>query len=331
MVNIGILGSSSYSLKAIVPELMVLSQHVNSITIATRTPSKVNHLVCDKLNVVDEYDKLIYDSNVEAIYIALPNALHFHYSKKALLAGKAVLVEKPLTLNIFEASELLVIAQSEKIPIVEAFQFRFHSQLEQLMRVLNAGVIGDIRCYRTSFGVPPFQNRTNIRYQKSLGGGASYDLAVYPLRLAPLLMGSELIVAHSMKSSSHGYEVDLYGGGTVRQTNGSVFMQFAYGFDHFYRCELEVWASKGVIRMNRIFTAPPDLSPTMSLLCQNGETVTSLPSDNQYRKLLEHFFESRTNATIRESEYASIFLQARLVSDFIFTDHKNIFPNTYRQ
>ena len=320
MGNIGILGSSSYSLKAIVPELLVLSEHVKYITIATRTPSKVNHLVCDKLNVVDEYDKLINDSKVEAIYIALPNALHFSYAKKALHAGKAVLVEKPLALNMFEASELLKIAQTARIPIVEAFQFRFHSQLEQLKTMLKAGVIGDVRCYRTSFGVPPFQNRANIRYQKTLGGGAGYDLAVYPLRLAPLLMGPELNVAHSIKSSSHGFEVDLHGGGTVRQTNGSVFMQFAYGFDHFYRCELEVWASKGVIRMNRIFTAPPDLSPTMYRFCQDGEIVSNLQPDNQYRKLLENFFESRSNAAIRESEYASIFLQARLVNDFIFTD-----------
>lgn len=320
MIHIGILGSSSYSLRAVVPELMKLDKYVNSITIATRTPSKVNYLVCDKLNVIDEYDKLVYDSNVEAIYIALPNALHFNYARKALLAGKAVLVEKPLALNIIEASKLLEIAENRKIPIVEAFQFRFHSQLEQLNRMLDAGVIGDIRCYRTSFGVPPFQSRTNIRYQKILGGGAAYDLAVYPLRLAPFLMGPDLTVVHSMKSSSHGFEVDLYGGGTVRQTNGSVFMQFAYGFDHFYRCELEVWASKGVIRMNRIFTAPPDFSPTIHLFCQDGETVMSLQSDNQYRKLLEYFFESRLNTMIRESEYTSILLQARLVSEFIFTN-----------
>ncbi len=316
MHNIGILGSSSYALRSILPELRALNQEVGTITIGTRNPSRIDYLINENIHLVDNYDSLINDSRIDSIYIALPNAMHFDYAKKSLLSGKAVLVEKPLALSLDEALELIEIAEERALPVVEAFHFRFHSQLSELKKILDSGKIGEIRCYRTSFGVPPFQNRRNIRYQKTLGGGAGYDLAVYPLRLAPLLMGEQVAVRDSNIGFGPRLEVDLYGGGTVTQLNGNLFMQFAYGFENFYRCELEVWGSKGLIKMNRIFTAPPELSTTMHIMTDEGDFMEKLQPDNQYKKLVEYFFQCNKNSLTRSQEYSNISLQARLVDEF---------------
>ena len=128
------------------------------------------------------YEVMLDDSSVDIVYIALPNTMHAEWVLKALRKGKHVLCEKPMTMNRDEAQRIIEEAEMRGLQVMEGFMYRYSPRMRQLESYLDQGVIGDIRYVHTQF----FSLRsrfTGIRSDKNLGGGALWDLGVYPLNL----------------------------------------------------------------------------------------------------------------------------------------------------
>ena len=131
-----------------------------------------------------DYQEIIDDPNVEAIYISLPNSLHIPWSIKAMEAGKDVLCEKPLAMNSQEVREDTKVAQDTGRLFMEASWNRWHPRTKRLAEIVHSGEIGAIEKIKTCFtydGLPD----ENIRAFPELGGGGLYDLGPYSVA-APL-------------------------------------------------------------------------------------------------------------------------------------------------
>jgi predicted house-cleaning noncanonical NTP pyrophosphatase (MazG superfamily) len=92
--------------------------------------------------------------------------------------------------------------------------------------------------------------------------------------------------------------------------------------DNFYRCELEVWGSKGILKTNRVFTAPEDFIPEIIVNNNQGEFIKILNSDDAFKKSILHFYETIFNEKVRLDTYSEIKTQAELI-EFIRMDNKN--------
>ena len=199
--------------------------------------------------------------------------------------------------------------------LFENFQFRFHSQLKYILDIVNSGKLGELRCVRSSFGFPPFPDKDNIRYQKELGGGALLDAGAYPIKISQILLGEKLNVSASTLSVDKERGVDIWGGAFLKQGNGDLFSEIAFGFDHFYQCNVEIWGSNGKLSTNRIFTAKPGFKPEIIIETSEGKELITLDSDNHFKNMLDHFYNLCVDATDRQEEYRQNINQARLISE----------------
>ena len=315
-VRIGVLGFASIAQKAIIPAIKDLPEFFEFIGVGTRTEEKKQEIINSGFDAFVPYEQIISKDIIDALYIPLPNAMHYQWVKVALESGLHVLVEKSLGCNLKEVEELNQLAQEKKLVLIENFQFRFHSQLDYIKDVLARGILGEIRSIRSSFGFPPFSDSNNIRYQEKLGGGALFDAGAYPMKLAYLFLGKEIEVISATSTKQYNSEVDIWGGGMIQQTNGSGFIQFAFGFDHFYQCNMEIWGSLGKLSTNRIFTAPPGYSPEVQIETAKGIEKIQLDSDNHYQNMLRHFWNCTQNQELCEEEYSQNYIQAKLLEEF---------------
>ena len=120
--------------------------------------------------VYTDYEQLLADPKVEAVYISLPNSLHIEWSIKAMRAGKHVLCEKPAAMDVAELNEAIAVAHETGLIFMEASWNRWHPRTLRLKEIVDSGVIGEVKNIRTAFtydGLDP----SNIRAIYELGGG----------------------------------------------------------------------------------------------------------------------------------------------------------------
>ncbi|MGH3022044.1 MAG: Gfo/Idh/MocA family protein, partial [Gaiellaceae bacterium] len=134
------------------------------------------------------YEALLADSEVDAVYVPLPNSLHVEWTRRALEAGKHVLCEKPLTDEPDDAEALFDLAESKGLVLAEAFMYRHNPQTKRVEELVRAGAIGRLQLVRTSFGFP-VEGAENIRLAADLDGGSLLDLGTYCVSGARLLAG----------------------------------------------------------------------------------------------------------------------------------------------
>ena len=142
------------------------------------------------------YAALADDPEVDAIYVATPHPMHYENSLLCLRAGKAVLCEKPFTINARQASELIAEARRRGVLLMEAMWTRFLPHMVALHQAIDGGAIGEIRLLKADFCFRTNVNPTSRLFDLALGGGALLDVGVYNVSLASWLLGTpELIVS----------------------------------------------------------------------------------------------------------------------------------------
>ncbi|MCB6568174.1 Gfo/Idh/MocA family protein [Eubacterium limosum] len=273
--------------------------------------------------IFNGYAEIIMSKEIDAIYIPLPPALHFQWSKLALEHGKHVLVEKPSTIFIADTQKLIDIASKSELALHENYMFVFHKQLEDISTIIKSGEIGDVRLYRISFGFPR-RAVNDFRYNKALGGGALIDAGGYTIKYAAMLLGKTAKIQYAQMNYIDEFDVDIFGSAALVNDRG-VTAQIAFGMDNSYKCELEIWGSKGCLRTNRVLTAPVGFIPEATIYADENNKTYQLSQDDAFKKSIIKFLECTHNHCARKNNYDSIMKQAELVDEFyrLATKHGN--------
>ena len=310
-IRIGILGTSEIAFRRFLPALKKCSEFEYA-GVASRTPEKGKPFT-DSFGglIYDGYDALLADHGIDAVYIPLPPALHFEWGKKALEAGKHVLMEKPFTTSAKDTAALLAVAEKKGLAVHENYMFLYHSQLAWMDEQIKVGTIGELRLIRSAFGFPK-RVETDFRYNKALGGGALLDCGGYPLRLASHLLGETTRVTAARLNQPSGYEVDLFGCATVENEMGQA-AQISFGMDNSYKCELELWGSRGSLTADRIFTAPARFAPVVTLHTAQGTEQTILPADDSFQNSILNFHHKIEKLSVCSEEMRNIMMQSKIV------------------
>jgi predicted dehydrogenase len=167
------------------------------------------------------YADLIADPAIDAIYIAIPHRFHVEQALRCLEAGKAVLCEKPLTVNAREASLLIETARAKRVFLLEAVWTRYLPIFQHVRRWLDAGSVGEIRLLSSTFGFSAARDPQDRLWNHDLAGGALLDLGIYNLTLSQWVMGAEPL-AFSAQAILGATEVDELTAVNLQYANGGV-------------------------------------------------------------------------------------------------------------
>lgn len=146
----------------------------------------------DIQKVYGNYNDLIHDSEVDIIYIATTHNFHYEHSKACLENGKAVLCEKPATVNAKQFQELCRIANSNKLFYMEAMWTPFLPTIKKAQEWINSGKIGKVEVIQANFGFHADPETSDRLFNPNLAGGALLDIGIYPLTIIEMFAKSEI-------------------------------------------------------------------------------------------------------------------------------------------
>lgn len=196
------------------------------------------------------YQALAAAPDIDIVYIATPHPMHAANATLVLEHGKAVLCEKPFTMNRREAERVVALAREKKLFLMEAMWTRFTPALAAVRAAIAAGDIGQVRQLHVDFGFAATTDPLHRVNNPALGGGALLDLGIYPLSIAAALLGPVRSVIAQADMGPTG--VDLQTGFMLRHDNGAMSV-CSCSLVARTPAELTVSGELGHVRMNTMF------------------------------------------------------------------------------
>ncbi|GGZ82886.1 Gfo/Idh/MocA family protein [Streptomyces bluensis] len=306
-LRVGVIGCAGIAVRRMLPAFAACPD-IEIAAVASRDEAKARE-VAERFGgrSVHGYAELLEQDDIQAVYVPLPAALHAEWTEAALTAGRHVLAEKPLTTDRHRTGELLDLARTRGLVLMENVMFVHHHRHEEVRRLVAEGAIGEPRAFHAAFTIPPLPDG-DIRYDPELGGGALADVGVYPLRAALHFLGHDLDLVGARLVKGPGRRVET-SGAALLSTPGTVTAQITFGMEHAYRSSYELWGSEGSITVDRAFTPPADHVPVIGL--HRGGTVEEIklePHDQVAATVVAFAAAVRdrtlldTGATLRQAE-----------------------------
>lgn len=239
--------------------------------------------------VYETYDALLDDPYIDAVYIPLPNNLHYEWVVKAAEKGKHVLCEKPASLTAADTERMIEICHQNGVIFMEAFMYQFHPQHQRVREIIASGELGELKNMKASFSFFLEGREENIRMDPKLGGGSLYDVGCYCIHAIRNVLGTEPArVLTAAKMDEQG-RVDLSVAGYIELKNG-MSAQFDASMDQVLRHHYEVVGTKGSVQATRAFI-PQLMGGEAIILVQtdDGNVREEKIVGHQYVLQIEHF------------------------------------------
>ena len=293
----GVLGNALIARKCVIPAIQK-SRNGRVHALATSSPATVAAVVDQNQirQVYDNYDELIADPAIDAVYIPLPNHLHHPWTLKALSAGKHVLCEKPLACNAREARDMADQAAASGKLLMEAFMYRFHPRSRRIKQIVDDGGIGTPCLIRSSFCFHMddeiLHRGDNIRLKPEMGGGALMDVGCYSVSVARWFLGAEPLKVQA-QAEYHPAGVDVHIAGTLGFADGKLAV-FEASFISALQQTYSVVGSNGALELPHDAFIPWEKDALYSQRRVDEETGRDhlIPGADEYQLMVEHFADA---------------------------------------
>ncbi|MGV8895995.1 MAG: Gfo/Idh/MocA family protein [Rhodoglobus sp.] len=282
-VRWGILGAAGI-LEASAPGIS-LAQNATLVAIASRSQSKAENAATryGAHRGIADYESLLADPEIEAIYIPVPNWLHHEWVLKAAEAGKHVLCEKPMAVTSAEARTMIDACASAGVLLGEAYMYAHHPRFDRMIEIIASGEIGTPRNVITTFSFDASADLDHSGFQGHPGSGAIYDVGGYAIHSARLLLGAEpvAVTARSAMSELHG-NIDLATSAMVEFPGATLLFHVDMaGAD---TDTIEVIGTRGKIRVPHAFLCAPGQGDFFV-----NDRIESVSETNHYVAQVERF------------------------------------------
>ena len=258
----GVLGTANIARGCTIPG-MQLSENCALYAVAGRSMEKAERFRAEFgfEKAYGSYEALLADPMVEAVYIPLPNSLHYEWVVKAANAGKHILCEKPMAASAAQAAEMQAAAKQNGVLLMEAFAYLHSPLIAAIKAELERGAIGDVRYLENAFVTSDY-DMSDIRMHRETLGGGVYDLGCYCVSQAVWLLGEPEGVRAVADFSVEGVDRLALG---ILEYPGGVRAAFTCGMvlatAQSKRLDrLQIHGDKGVLRTDATFNEAGRLS-----------------------------------------------------------------------
>lgn len=303
-VRWGVLGCSGIGKSRTIPGLLAC-ENAELYAIAGRNEEKLKAYAepFAPKKLYTDYQALLDDENVDAVYLPLPNGIHMEWVKKAAAAGKHILCEKPMALTEEQVREMFAAAKEHGVLLEEAYAYRHAQLVQKVKEIVDSGAIGRIR-YLESKHSTFDTNRSGIRYQKGNGGGAVYDVTCYNVSLASYLFGKDPEDMSVYCGFDKETGVDVSDAVMLRYEEGVTAMLYA-GLDAYRRGCYSILGETGRIDVDHKFNSSgvchirvsTGARPQGAEYVDETTTEYTIWVDDNYKKEIELFSDAVLNGT----------------------------------
>ncbi|GGD07361.1 Gfo/Idh/MocA family protein [Hyunsoonleella pacifica] len=188
-INWGIIGLGNIAHKFATDLLTIKGAKLYAV--ASRNQDKADAFAkkYDAITAFDSYEALAKDTNIDAVYIATPHALHKENTLLCLKNGIAVLCEKPFAMNTEEVAEMIALAKEKNVLLMEALWTYFLPHYQYVLNALKEKKFGKLLKLEADFGFYRTFDDKHRLFNKSLGGGSLLDIGIYPIFIALSTLG----------------------------------------------------------------------------------------------------------------------------------------------
>src|SRR5579863_2113707 len=290
-VGFGILGCGRITRRGLIPGI-VKSPVAKLVALASLRPGVAAELSreCGAARSYDSYEAVIDDPAVTAVYIPATGESHKQWTLRAAQAGKHVLCEKSLALNVAEAEEMASACRNAGVILQEAFMWRHHPRTKRVKELLAEGAVGELRLISANFSFDIVPG--DWRLDPARGGGAVWDIGCYGVNASRNFVGSEPTTIHARaRFNAAGADTTMQ---IALEFPNGVLAHVDCSFEAPFRCEVELVGTKGSMTLPDAFLPPP----AATLLVRRGtareaipETVV-FPEADQYAEQVTNFCRS---------------------------------------
>ncbi|SOC03995.1 predicted dehydrogenase [Rhodobacter sp. JA431] len=288
-MNWGILGAANFAAEHMGPAIHA-AKGARLAALATSSPEKAARFeaFAPGLAVHSNYDALLADPSIEAVYIPLPNTLHIEWGLKALAAGKHVLIEKPLAMTAAEIDPLIAARDASGKFATEAYMIVHHPQWQLVRRWLDEGRIGQLRHADVAFTYDnPDPN--NIRNRADVGGGSIPDIGVYAYSSVRFAARAEPVEMSALIKRENGVDTFTQVRGEMAGPGGQFSYAALTATRLFARQEVTFHGESGRITLTAPFNANVFGEAQVHLHTKTTTETHRFPGVNQYVLQVEAF------------------------------------------
>ncbi|MEM1361732.1 MAG: Gfo/Idh/MocA family oxidoreductase [Pseudomonadota bacterium] len=287
VVNWGVLGAANFAKEHMAPAIHS-AKGARLAGLATSSAKKAEgfQAYAPDVKIYGDYDALLADDTIDAVYIPLPNHLHVEWTQKAISAGKHVLCEKPIAMSAGEIDALIAARDEASVVATEAYMIVHHPQWQRAKALYQQGAIGDLIHVDGLFGYDNRADTGNIRNRPETGGGGIPDIGVYTYGSTRWLTEQEPVeITHA--------DVDFENGVDVLARVSARFDGFSAHWVNSMRMhnvqQMTFVGSKGVMTLTAPFNAGVFDQAELTLSVGSTRTVERFTAVNQYVLQVEAF------------------------------------------
>ncbi|MDR2962698.1 MAG: Gfo/Idh/MocA family oxidoreductase [Bacteroidales bacterium] len=307
--NWGIIGPGKIAHKFAEGLRAVPSAHLCGVASTSRERAREFAAAYHAETLYDSYEELVRDPAIDVVYVATTNNSHFELARLCMEHGKACLCEKPLCLTLAQYDELHALSQKYNVFLMEALWTRFLPSIQVIDDCIQQGKIGKIQNIMVDFGFEASPETLRL-FLPELGGGALFDIGIYPLFLVLHLLGEPQKIEKQIQKTSQGVDIDNE---IQFYYNSGAAATMAVSFMRKLPCTAIIQGSEGRIEMRRMWHCPCEIYAYENSGAR--ETITPEYCGNGYNYEIEEVHKCLLEGR-RESEKLP-FSFSRLLGQYI--------------
>lgn len=248
----------------------------------------------------DNYEDGLANFKGDLVYISTVNSSHTEYARFSLKKGFNTIVDKPATMTLDAALELVELAKSKNVFLGEATVYLMHPQLQTIKDIYVSNE-DTPKLLTVHFTMPPFAPN-NFRYQKSLGGGALMDTVPYAVSIGRYFFGSkpDSVTCSISERQKDGLDIEY---SLLMSYPGGKTMIGHFGFNTEYINQVTIIGNRTNVLVNRIFTIPDNMENDLIVNHLNEVSLVKTPSGNNFELYLKHVLN-----ILSSKDYEKVYL-----------------------
>ncbi len=289
-VRYGIIGYGRFAERRIAPSLMTC-QHSRLVAIQKRDVEAARKKAAEAgiPKAYGSVEELVADPEIDAVFIASANALHYEQTMIAARAGKHVLVEKPMAVSAAQCEEMITTCRSAGVKLGVGHNMRYTNAVRWLKQLVRSGEVGHVASVEALFHIVADPRlRTWVFDGKVAGGGAFADLGVHLVDAVRFVLGEDLQQIRALfRKEQQGGEVEI-GVSVLAATDSGTLVRFDTWFELPFRTELVLYGTRkaaGIVR----FDAPERAGLAFEDDGDGKRVLRELPSSDPYREEIDRF------------------------------------------